>query len=144
MPVSVPAHAETAWTHPQFTPPLRTFFTVDSAADVKGIGSATMAPGGLDVYTSHAIPGWRNSILALSLIRGVVYRLKLSDDGRVLTGPSIELFPTANRYRDIAMHPDGRRFYLATDPEGPSRDTGGEARALANPGSVLEFSYGES
>ena len=142
IPASVPTQPETAFTHPQFTPPLRTFFTVESAAEAKGIGRATMAPGGLDVYTSDAIPGWRNSILALSLIRGVVYRLKLSDDGRTIAGPSIELFPTANRYRDIAIHPDGRRFYLATDPEGPSRGPGGETRSLANPGSVLEFTFG--
>jgi glucose/arabinose dehydrogenase len=101
-----------------------------------------MAPGGLDVYTSDAIPGWRNSILALSLIRGVVYRLKLSEDGRTIAGDSIELFPTANRYRDIAIHPDGRRFYLATDPEGPSRGPAGETRSLANPGAVLEFRFG--
>jgi PQQ-dependent dehydrogenase (s-GDH family) len=140
-PASVPSQAETAWTHPRFAPPLRTFFTVESAADVRGIGSATFAPGGLDVYTAAAIPGWRNSVLALSLIRGVVYRLKLSDDGRSIAGSTVELFPTANRYRDIAMNPDGRTFYLATDPEGPSRDAAGATRTLANPGSILEFTY---
>ena len=141
-PASVPTEAETAWNHPRFTPPLRTFFTVTSSAEVKGIGSATIAPGGLEVYTSDAIPGWRNSILALSLIRGAVYRLKLADDGRTLAGPSVELFPTANRYRDIAISPDGRTFYVATDPEGPSRDASGGPRQLAHPGSILAFTYG--
>jgi hypothetical protein len=137
----VPSEAETAWTHALFTPPLRTFFTVESSAEVRRIGSATFAPGGLDVYSSDAIPGWRNSVLAASLIRGVVYRLKLSDDGRSPAGPTIALFPTANRYRDIALNPDGRRFYLATDVDGPSRDASGGERALANPGSILEFTY---
>ncbi len=141
IPPSVPTSAETAWNHPLFTPPLRTFFTVDSSDQVKGVGSATMAPGGLDVYSSTAIPGWRTSILALSLIRGVVYRLKLAEDGRTIAGPSIEIFPTANRYRDIAIHPDGRTFYFATDPEGPSRDASGGERKLVNPGSILEFSF---
>ncbi len=140
-PASVPTQPETAWTHPQFTPPLRTFFTVESSAQVKDVGVATIAPGGLDVYTSDAIPGWRNSLLVLSLVRGMVYRLKLSEDGRTVAGPSLELFPTANRYRDIAIHPDGRRLYLATDPEGPSRDAAGAARPLANPGSILEFTF---
>jgi hypothetical protein len=51
------------------------------------------------------------------------------------------MFPTANRYRDIALNPDGRTIYLATDPEGPSRDPSGSARGLANPGSILEFKY---
>jgi hypothetical protein len=51
------------------------------------------------------------------------------------------MFPTANRYRDIALNPDGRTIYLATDPEGPSRDSSGAQRKLANPGSILEFTY---
>jgi hypothetical protein len=51
------------------------------------------------------------------------------------------MFPTANRYRDIAFNPDGRIIYLATDPEGPSRDSSGAQRKLANPGSILEFTY---
>jgi glucose/arabinose dehydrogenase len=100
-----------------------------------------MAPGGIDIYTSNVIPGWRSSLLALSLIRGAVYRLKLSDDGRSVVGAPTEMLPTANRYRDIALNPDGRTIYLATDSEGPSRDPSGARRALANPGSILEFTY---
>jgi glucose/arabinose dehydrogenase len=139
---SVPTQTETAWNNPNFTPPLRTFFTVATSDQVKGIGSATMAPGGIEVYTNErGIPGWRNSLLALSLIRGVVYRLPLAPDGRTISGPTVELFPTANRYRDIALNPDGRTIYLATDPEGPSRGPTGTQRSLANPGSILEFTY---
>jgi hypothetical protein len=115
---------------------------VDASDKVRGIGSATIAPGGLDVYTNErGIPGWRNSLLALSLIRGAVYRLPLSPDGRSISGPSVELFRSANRYRDIALHPDGRTIYLATDPEGPSRGPDGAPRTLVNPGSILEFTY---
>ena len=66
--------------------------------------------------------------------RGAVYRLKLSDDGRSVVGAPVEMFPTANRYRDIALNPDGRTIYPATDPEGPSRDPSGAQRALAEPG----------
>jgi PQQ-dependent dehydrogenase (s-GDH family) len=141
VPGSVPTQPETAWNNERFTPPLRTFFTVDTGFNAQAIGSATMAPGGIDIYTSAAIPGWRHSLLALSLIRGVVYRLMLSSDGRSVSGPPVELFPTANRYRDIAVNPDGRTIYLATDPEGPSRDVAGAPRPLANPGSILEFTY---
>ena len=142
VPPSVPTQSEAAFNNPNFTPPLRTFFTVDTSDQVKGIGSATIAPGGIDVYTNErGIPGWRNSLLALSLIRGAVYRLSLSADGRTINGPPVELFPTANRYRDIALNPDGRTIYLATDPEGPSRSSSGTQRSLANPGSILEFTY---
>lgn len=142
IPASVPTQAETAWNHPRFTPPLRAFFTVDASYTVQGIGSATIAPGGIDFYADErGIPGWRNSLLALSLIRGTVYRLALAPDGRSLSAPPIELFGTANRYRDIALNPDGRTIYLATDPEGPSRGPSGAQRSLANPGSLLEFKY---
>jgi PQQ-dependent dehydrogenase (s-GDH family) len=141
VPASVPTQNESAWNDPRFAPPLRTFFTVETGYDIRGLGSATIAPGGIDVYTSNVIPGWRNSLLALSLIRGAVYRLKLSDDGRSVMGAPVEMFPTANRYRDIALNPDGRTIYLATDPEGPSRDPAGAQRTLANPGSILEFIF---
>jgi PQQ-dependent dehydrogenase (s-GDH family) len=141
VPASVPTQSESAWNDPRFAPPLRTFFTVETGYDIRGLGSATIAPGGIDVYTSNVIPGWHNSLLALSLIRGAVYRLKLSDDGRSVVGAPIEMFPTPNRYRDIALNPDGRTIYLATDSEGPSRDPSGAQRTLANPGSILEFTY---
>lgn len=138
-PPSVPSQAETAWTHPQFMPPLQTFFTVDQ---LPAGGTATMAPGGLAVYGHDAIPGWRNSVLALSLIRGVVYRVPLSADGRSAAGPPAELFRAANRYRDIALNPDGRTFYLATDPTGTVRDASGTPlKVLANPGALVEFTF---
>jgi PQQ-dependent dehydrogenase (s-GDH family) len=143
IPASVPQQPESAFNHPQFTPPLRTFFTVETGYDLSRIGSATIAPGGLDVYTGDRIPGWKNSLLVLSLIRGAVYRLSLAPDGRSTQGPPSELFKSANRYRDIALNPDGRTIYLATDVTGPSRDAAGVvSQKLANPGSILELKYG--
>jgi PQQ-dependent dehydrogenase (s-GDH family) len=141
VPPSVLTQSETAWNHPRFAPPLRTFFTVENGFDTSAIGSGTIAPGGIDLYTSDRVPGWRSSLLALSLIRGVVYRLRLSADGRSISAPPVEMFPTANRYRDIALNPDGRTIYVATDVDGPSRDASGATRSLANPGSILEFTY---
>ena len=142
IPSSVPQQTESAFNHPQFTPPLRTFFTVETGFDLNRIGSATIAPGGLDVYTGDAIPGWKNSLMVLSLIRGAVYRLPLAADGRSVQGPPSELFKAANRYRDIALNPDGRTIYLATDVSGPSRDAAGVVtQKLANPGSILELKY---
>lgn len=139
-PPSVPSQPETSWTHPQFTPPLQTFFTVDSLEQFPGGGNPTMAPGGLDVYTHDAIPRWKNSVLALSLTRGVVYRLPLAPDGRSVSGPPVELFRSMNRYRDIALNPDGRTIYLVTDPGGSVRDaSGANSQKLANPGALLEF-----
>jgi PQQ-dependent dehydrogenase (s-GDH family) len=142
IPASIPQQTESTFSNPLFTPPLRTFFTVETGYDLSRIGSATIAPGGVDVYTSDAIPGWKNSLLVLSLIRGAVYRLQLAADGRSVQGPPSELFKSANRYRDIALNPDGRTIYLATDVTGPSRDAAGVvSQKLANPGSILELKY---
>lgn len=142
VPLSVPSQTETSWNHPQFAPPLQTFFTVDSLETFPGGGNPTIAPGGLEVYTHDAIPRWKHSVLALSLIRGVVYRLPLAADGRSVSGPVTELFRSTNRYRDIALGPDGRTFYLVTDPGGSVRDASGTSiQTLANPGSLVEFRF---
>ena len=51
IPASVPTQAESAWNNPQFAPPLRTFFTVETGYDLRTIGSGTIAPGGVDLHT---------------------------------------------------------------------------------------------
>jgi PQQ-dependent dehydrogenase (s-GDH family) len=142
-PPSVPLRKEGAWNNADFAPPLKTFFTVEQGYDIQASGSATIAPGGLDIYpASGPIPGWGNSALVLSLKYGKVYRLKLNADGTAAIGEATEHFKSTNRYRDIAIHPDGRTIYLATDSAGSSTDAAGRStRALANPGSILAFTY---
>jgi PQQ-dependent dehydrogenase (s-GDH family) len=142
-PASVPAQMESAWSHPQFTPPLRTLFTFDTAAAARQAGGGTIAPGGLDVHRGGSgVPGWNDSLLVLSMLRGVVYRLPLAAGGRAVHEPPVGVFKTTNRYRDIAVHPTQRTFYLATDPTGRTADDAGTpTQSLANPGSILEFSF---
>ena len=143
IPASVPQQAEASFTNPLFTPPLQTFFTVDNGFDLRQ--GATMAPGGVEVYTGKAIPGWTNSILALSLLRGVAFKMTLAADGRSIVGPPLEALKTTNRYRDLAVHPDGSRIYVVTDVAGRTTDaTGAPTTRVENPGSVLEFSYAGS
>jgi PQQ-dependent dehydrogenase (s-GDH family) len=140
IPPSVPQQTEAAFTHAQFTPPLQTFFTVDDGFDFRQ--GATMAPGGLEVYTGRAIPGWTNSILALSLLRGLAFKMTLAADGRATVGPPLEALKTTNRYRDLAIHPDGTRIYIVTDLTGRTTDASGASTTrLENPGSILEFTY---
>lgn len=141
-PGSVPKERESAWKG-TFTPPMRTFFTVPENYNARTGGSATIAASGFEVY-AHAtgIAGWANSILQASLTRGRVYRVKLGADGRSAVGDSEELFRTANRYRDIAIGPDGRTFYLATDENGFGSTvdlSGARITTYANPGAILEF-----
>jgi glucose/arabinose dehydrogenase len=121
-----------------FTPPLATFFTVPSTHDSRTQGNATAALAGLDVYTSPAIPGWNPSILVTGLMTGVVFRVSLA------TGAAAPLtyFKAQDRYRDLAVAPDGRRIYAVTDAHGRALSPTGEPTAtLAHPGALLEFTY---
>jgi PQQ-dependent dehydrogenase (s-GDH family) len=145
VPASVPRQRESEWKG-TFVPPIRSFFTVPENYDFQKSGGATIAAGGLSIYSAQAngIPGWANSVLQTGMTMGRVYRVKLSEDGRSAVGENEELFRTANRYRDIAIGRDQRTFFLVTDNNGLGRTTdpsGASVRTFANPGSVLEFRY---
>lgn len=144
IPESVPIQKESAWNHPDFREPMKTFFTVANGYDWRASGNATIAPSGVGIYTANVggIPDWSNSLLVTSLSRGRVYRLKLSADGRSIVGEPQEYFRSANRYRDIVLGPDNRTIYLVTDAQGPVRDEAGRlTSSLADPGAILEFKY---
>jgi PQQ-dependent dehydrogenase (s-GDH family) len=142
IPSSVPQTKESAWSAPNFAPPLTTFFTVEDDYDFRANGTATIAPSGIDIYTSAAIPGWATSILITGMRGGSLYRVKLGADGRTVTGSPLEYFRTANRYRDVVVSPDGRRIYLSTDGFGTTAGVdGARTNQLGHPGSVLEFTY---
>jgi PQQ-dependent dehydrogenase (s-GDH family) len=143
-PPSVPLQRESEW-NGAFTPPLRTFFTAPAGHDQKTSGGTTIAAGGLEVYSSPAIPGWATSILQPGMTMGRVYRVPLSADGRTAVGEAEEIFRSANRYRDLATSPDGRSIYAVTDNDGFGQTIapdGTRVAKFANPGSVLEFKYG--
>jgi PQQ-dependent dehydrogenase (s-GDH family) len=143
IPPSVPRQKESEWTG-SFQPPLRTFFTVAPDYDFQKSGGATIAAGGLEIYSAQTIPGWAISVLQTGMTMGRVYRVKLSADGRSAVGENEELFRSVNRYRDIVIGNDQRTFYVVTDNNGLGRTTdlnGAPARTFANPGSILEFRY---
>ena len=64
----------------------------------------------------------------------------LSTDGQKAVGKPERLWRTDNRYRDLAISPDGRRIFVVTDIGG-AHDTieGGAAFEVANPGAILVF-----
>jgi PQQ-dependent dehydrogenase (s-GDH family) len=138
-PPEVPQQPESAFSNSAFTPPIATFFTVDSAGALRNsIGTAALS--GLHFYGSNAIAGWANSLLVTSLKLGKIYRLKLNAKGDAVAGDPIELFPSINRYRDIAISPDGRRIFVSADVQGRVTIAPGNiATELANPGTILEF-----
>jgi PQQ-dependent dehydrogenase (s-GDH family) len=145
IPPSVPQTSESAWRHPDFVPPLATLFTTAAGYDLRTMGSTTIAPGGIDIYTSAVIPGWRQSLLVTGMRTGAVYRLLLSADGMKVTGAPVEYFKSDDRYRDLAVAADGRRIFLATDNFGSTNDANGKRTdALAAPGAIVEYSYAAS
>ena len=141
-PSSVPAATESSWQHPDFVEPLATLFTVPAAYDFATLRNATAAPGGLEVYAAAAIPDWDRSLLVTGMRVGVLYRLKLRDDGKAIDGPPLEYFRAADRYRDLAVSPDGRHIVLVTDNFGSTQNARDQRTGtLAHPGAVLEFTY---
>ena len=138
VPSTVPQTKESDANLPDFTPPLQTFFTVPSAYDPRALGNATAALAGLEVYASPAIPGWNPSILVAGMASGTIYRLPLETS----PDPPLTYFKAQDRYRDLAIAPDGRRIYAVTDAHGRTVSTSGEMTAtLAHPGALLEFTY---
>ncbi|HEX8507171.1 MAG TPA: PQQ-dependent sugar dehydrogenase [Hymenobacter sp.] len=100
------------------------------------------APSSLAVYTSAAIPGWQNSLLLPTLKHGKLLRLQLNAAGTGVSGDTLTYFKAPVRYRDLALSPDGRRLYLATDSSsvssGPSKE---DPKGTSCKGCILEFSY---
>jgi hypothetical protein len=119
-----------------------TLFSAPAGYDLRALGGTTIAPGGIDVYTSATIPGWRRSLLVTGMRTGAVYRVLLSADGTKVTGQPVEYFKSDDRYRDLAVSPDGRRIVLSTDNFGSTLDdTGKRTDALAAPGALVEYGY---
>ena len=148
-PKSIPTNLESDWYHSNFKEPLQTFFTVPNDHNFRQrscghefICWPTIATSSLEAYESDSISNWSSSLLVVSLKHGQLYRLKLDNSrSRIEENPE-SLFRTQNRYRDIAIHPDGKIFYIVTDSEGLTKAIkGGSSKELHHPGAILQFSY---
>ena len=115
VPSTVPRTKESDVNLPDFTPPLKTFFTVPSTYDPRKLGNATAALAGLDVYASPAIAGWSPSILVAGMASGVDLPHLPRRERRAAP---LTYFKAQDRYRDLAIAPDGRRIYAVTDAHG--------------------------
>jgi PQQ-dependent dehydrogenase (s-GDH family) len=141
IPPGVPITRESDVELQDFVPPLATFFTVPSTHDTAALGNATAALTGLDVYASPAIPGWNPSILVASLVSGTIFRIPLDPESGQ-AGEPLTYFKAQDRYRDLAISPDGRRIYAVTTIYGRTLTDAGELiPTLEHPGALLEFTY---
>lgn len=143
-------YSESSWSHPDFMPPIQTFYTVADDYDFEDpdcnsmfICWPTIAPSSIDWYPGAALPGWNQSLLIVSLKEGRVYRQPIGENGEP-AGEPIIYWDTQNRYRDMAVHPDGKIFYIITDNSGQtSGPSSGYTSALDNAGTILRFEFDE-
>ncbi|MFG6686142.1 PQQ-dependent sugar dehydrogenase [Mariniflexile sp. HNIBRBA6329] len=131
-----------------FQPPIGTY---DSTTNYDPSGGwltwPTVAPSSIDIYEGGLIPNWGSSLLITTLKEGTIFRAKLNASGDALmditTDNKFEEFHSSNdRYRDLAMDPDGLTFYAITDSQGTtSGPSGSSSVTLSNPGVIMKFTY---
>lgn len=128
--------------YPNGNPFLTSLFTKIRAQAPDAPDWPSEAPSSLAVYTTSTIPGWQNSLLVPTLKHGKLLRLPLNATGTGVIGDTLSYFKAPVRYRDLALSPDGRRVFLATDSatvtSGPSKE---DPRGTSCKGCILEFSY---
>lgn len=110
----------------------------------------TVAPSGIDIHETGNIPGWGRSLLIPTLKKGTIYRAKLTPEGNDIVGDDnqgsidgYEEFHSSNdRYRDVAISPDGLTIYAITDnsggTSGPSSVSG---VSIENGGTIVKIEY---
>lgn len=149
IPPSVPRRKETSFDHPDLRAPAVTFYTVPggyrfhdpSCGALQSMCWPTIAPSGMVVYKEHPESSGdiRASLLVTSLKQGALFRVQLAANGDPTARAVDVLFRTVNRYRDVAVGPDGRTIYVLTDSRGSMLGPTGPTSALENPGSILMF-----
>lgn len=151
IPASVPREPESAFTKP-FVEPIATMFTVPTGYNFQDpacrgndfICWPTVGASSIEYYASKpgGIPGWDRVLLVTALKRGSLYVVPLAPDGQTVSGPFSRYFQSDNRYRDIAVSPDGKTLYIATDPDGQAEAmAGGTTRQMQDRGAILAFTY---
>ncbi|AXY77323.1 T9SS C-terminal target domain-containing protein [Paraflavitalea soli] len=104
----------------------------------------TIAPSSIEYYNLNSgkgIPNWYPSLLVPTLRTGTLFRYRLNAAKDMIIGDSIQYFKTVNRYRDIALSPDGK-IYIITDSIGSTSGPSGSSQTnMTNKGAILVFEY---
>lgn len=109
-------------------------------------GWPSIAPSGMDLYSGTKIPGWKNSLLLASLKRGYMMRLKLNAAGSAVIptagADTVSVFNTQNRFRDLAISPDGGTIFATVDKKGStSGPTTTNAVSSNCSGCILKYTF---
>lgn len=103
----------------------------------------TIAPSSIDIHEVGSIPCWDKSLLIPSLKRGTIFRAQLNANGDAVVDDFYEEFHSSNdRYRDIAISPDGLTIYAITDNSGGTSGPSSDGFvSIANPGVIIKIEY---
>jgi PQQ-dependent dehydrogenase (s-GDH family) len=152
VPPSVPRERESEFRAPMVEP-IATLFTVPTGFNFqdpacKGVHFIcwpTVGLSGITYYAGRgdaAIPGWEGSLVLTTLKRGSLYVLPLDASRRKAGRPIRRYLQSQNRYRDVAVHPEGRTIYVVTDSGGLVEGRGGGTTSdLEDRGAILAFRY---
>lgn len=90
-----------------------TFKGLHNTVDPLKAWTPTIAPAGLDYYSSDKIPALNNSLLLVTLKGKSMRALKLDNDGKKIINEQVYFENKFGRIRDICVSPSGD-IYLAT------------------------------
>jgi glucose/arabinose dehydrogenase len=98
----------------------------------------TYAPTGISFYTGNRYPGWKNTSLFVSGLRGQALR-RLDIKDKTVVSQEV-LFNQFGRVRDIVQAPDGYFYIAFQDPTGVPNPAGGNiALSASTPGRVVRL-----
>ncbi len=152
---AVPRQDETDFKEPMVEP-IATMFTVPTGFNFENpacggihyICWPTVGISSMEFYGNRpnlqkaAVPGWDAVLFITTLKRGSLYVQPLSADRKHAAGPMSRYFQSENRYRDTAIHPDGKTIFIATDPDGLTESaSGGVTTNMMDKGAILAFTY---
>lgn len=104
----------------------------------------TIAPSSVEFYNLNSgkgIPNWYPSLLVPTLRTGTLFRYRLNAARDAIIGDSIRYFKSDNRYRDIAISPDGKIFIITDSIGSTSGPSGANNQDLDNRGAILVFEF---
>ena len=89
----------------------------------------TIAPAGCAVYDADLIPGWKGSMLFVTLKEQDLRRLTFNPDGSVAS-EEILFDTTFGRLRDVVVAPDGSVYIATSNQDGRGSPLAGDDRII--------------